>query len=197
MSLPPIHPALVHFPIAFVLLSVITDVLGRAAGNERLRAVGYWSLVAAALGGALTIGFGYYDMRRAALSHQTHELVHLHLRIGWTLAAALVLLLLWRWRFWRRPGTRLSIPYLVCGSLVLLLTLFQGWFGGEMVYSHGAGVAAAGQGTEPVGQAQQRLATVTDALLPGASATGGTGPQEETEHGHGAEEPNHSRSHSH
>lgn len=31
---------------------------------------------------------------------------------------------------------------------MLLFTVFQGWYGGEMVYSHGAGVAEANKGTE-------------------------------------------------
>ena len=63
--------------------------------------------------------------------------------------------------------------------------MFQGWFGGEMVYSHGAGVAAAGQGTESARQAQQRLAKVKHLLTPGETAVGGWGAGTEKQQGHG------------
>jgi hypothetical protein len=41
------------------------------------------------------------------------------------------------------------------------LVLFQGWYGGEMVYSQGAGVAATGKGTEPAANGKQALDKVT------------------------------------
>jgi hypothetical protein len=44
---------------------------------------------------------------------------------------------------------------------VMGLVLFQGWYGGEMVYSQGAGVAATGKGTEPPSNGKQLLDKVT------------------------------------
>ena len=41
MNWPTIHSAFVHFPIAFVVLSVIVDLIVRASANERLRTIGY------------------------------------------------------------------------------------------------------------------------------------------------------------
>ena len=51
--------------------------------------------------------------------------------------------------------------YLIAALLVMGLVLFQGWYGGEMVYSQGAGVAATGKGTEPAPNGKQRLDKVT------------------------------------
>ncbi len=53
--------------------------------------------------------------------------------------------------------------YLVVAFLVFCLTMFQGWYGGEMVYSQGAGVAAAGKGTEKPETGKRRLDSVTPA----------------------------------
>ncbi len=136
------------------------------------RTVGFWSLVAALAGGVLTVAAGYVDINRAALSEQTHEFVDLHMTIGWVLAVTLSILTAWRWLIWHRGQMTINTSYLVAGVLVLGLTLFQGWYGGEMVYSYGAGVAPAGQGTENVKAAQSRLAAVRNVLEPG-SATGG------------------------
>jgi len=169
MSLPPIHPALVHLPIAFVVLSVVADFCARVLRRESLRHVGLWSLLAALLAGGVTVATGYWDMNRAALDADTHDYVHLHLRIGWTLVALLAVLVVWRWRIRQQARRVVTKPYLVGAGLALALTLFQGWFGGELVYSHGAGVAAAGQGTEPSDRAQERLARIREVLEPAAA----------------------------
>jgi hypothetical protein len=57
-----------------------------------------------------------------------------------------------------------SRSFLSLGALLLALTIFQGWYGGEIVYSQGVGVAAANRGTETAARAQNRLATVSHAL---------------------------------
>jgi uncharacterized membrane protein len=57
-AMPPLHPAIVHFPIAFVTLSFIADVLGRWLNNLALRATAFWSLFAAALGGIVAAAVG-------------------------------------------------------------------------------------------------------------------------------------------
>src|SRR5262245_4760026 len=184
MNFPPSHPALVHLPIAFVFLSVLSDLFARMTGRDSLRAVGFWSLVAGLIGGGITVAAGYWDMNKAALNGETHEYVDLHLKIGWILAISLTLLTLWRWRIWYAAPLKIGTGYLIAALLVLALTFFQGWFGGEMVYSHGAGVAAAGQGTEPASQAQRRLAKVKQLFSPGTEMhMGAPGKSTEQEHG--------------
>src|SRR5439155_15795311 len=133
----------------------------------------------------ITVAAGYWDLNKAALSGDTQEYVDLHLKIGWILAISLTLLTIWRWFIWRAVPGQTSAGYLIAGFLVLALTLFQGWFGGEMVFSHGAGVAAAGQGTEPAPEAQRRLAKVRNLLAPADSHVGAPGKGVEQEQGHG------------
>lgn len=176
MNIPPLHPALVHLPIAFIVLSVFADFAARITKVEARRAIlrtlGFWTLVAALIGGALTVAAGYIDLRRAALTPATEEFVRLHIRIGWTLVIALLVLTAWRWLIWHRGQMTINTLYLTAGALLLCLTLFQGWYGSEMVYSYGAGVAPTGQGTETVEAAQSRLIAVRNALQ-GETAMGG------------------------
>jgi len=91
-KMPPIHPALVHFPIALVTFAFVADLVA-------------------------------------------------YLSTG---------------RYWPRVG--------LAAFLTLGITVFQGWYGGELVYSQGAGVAAAGKGTEPPSAGFDRLSTVTRRL---------------------------------
>jgi uncharacterized membrane protein len=175
MTLPPMHPALVHLPIAFIVLSVVADIVARITRRDSLRHTGMWALFAAVISGLFTVAAGYWDLSRVQLSSDTQEYVSLHQKIGWTLVVALLVMSIWRWRIRQQARRVITKPYAVAGLLVLGLTSFQGWFGGEMVYSHGAGVAAAGQGTEPSQKAQNRLARIRDLLEPGSAAVGAPG----------------------
>jgi uncharacterized membrane protein len=188
MSLPPIHPALVHLPIAFVLLSVFADFFARITRRQSLRHVGMWSLFAAFLSACVTVAAGYWDLNRVSLTAQTEEYVSFHLKVGWTLLALLAVLSIWRWRIRQQARRVVTKPYLAASWVLFALTMFQGWFGGEMVYTHGAGVAAAGQGTEPVHRAQDRLARILDVFdgsdhavgAPGTNSTRNTGSEKES-----------------
>jgi uncharacterized membrane protein len=182
MSLPPMHPALVHLPIAFVVLSFAADLIAKMTRRESLRLLGFWAMLSALISGTLTIAAGYWDLSRLALTPETQQFVELHLKIGWTIAAALVVLTIWRWRIRQQARRVVTAPYLAASFLLLSLTTFQGWYGGEMVYSHGAGVAAAGQGTEPAERSQQRLVRIHDFISPG-TAIGRPGSSAHAEHG--------------
>jgi len=133
VTLPPLHPALVHLPIAFVVLSFLTDIAAKITKRESLAHTAWWSLVAALIDGALTIAAGYWDMNRAALTADTHSYVNLHLLIGWLLAACLLVLTVWRWRIRQQARRVVTKPYVIGALLVLALTFFQGWYGGELV----------------------------------------------------------------
>ncbi len=164
MNLPPLHPAIVHFPIALITLSVIAELIGYFGRNQAARTVAWWALASAAISGPITILAGYSDMWRASLAPEVHELVHTHLKIGWTLGVAILGLAIWRWSIRRKPEQGPGGGYLTAAALVFALTMFQGWYGGEMAYAHGAGVAAAGQGMHPREMARARLTPVAEAL---------------------------------
>ena len=158
----PLHPAFVHFPIALVVFSFISDSLGRLSRRPSLRSAGSWSLLGALVFGAITAATGYNDMTRTrAVLGETFRYVDFHMDLGWILIGAVVVLTAWRWFLYTRRDRIPGIPYLIAALLVMGLVLFQGWYGGEMVYSQGAGVAAAGKGTEPATDGKQRLDKVT------------------------------------
>jgi uncharacterized membrane protein len=158
--MPPIHPSIVHFPIALVTLSVMADLFGRLTDSATLRAAGFWALIGAVVGGALAIVAGLFDMNRERIEHAAHERVHFHMKVGFTLFAAVAGLTVWRWLIYANAQNTPGWGYLVAALLVFGLTLFQGYLGGELVYADGVGVAPTGQGTEPPPEAQERVANV-------------------------------------
>jgi uncharacterized membrane protein len=91
----------------------------------------------------------------------TARYVDFHMDVGWILVGAVVVLTAWRWLVYARRDRSPGWVYLAVALVVMGLVLFQGWYGGEMVYSQGAGVAASGKGTEPPTNGKQRLDKVT------------------------------------
>ncbi|SRR5581483_935473 len=158
----PLHPAFVHFPIALVVFSFVADLLARISGKLSLRAAAFWSLIAALVFGAITAATGYYDMTRLRpVLADTFRYVDFHFDVGLIVVGAVVVLTVWRWLVYARKDRSPGFAYLIAAVLVMGLVLFQGWYGGEMVYSQGAGVAATGKGTEPPTNGKQRLDKVT------------------------------------
>lgn len=97
-------------------------------------------------------------MNREEIAHDAHRRVHTHMKVGLALFTAISGLTTWRWLLYTGIYDGPGWGYLVAAVVVLALTFFQGWLGGELVYSHGVGVSPTGQGTEPMDTAKPRAA---------------------------------------
>src|SRR5437764_14951670 len=125
--MPPLHPAFVHFPIALVVFSFLTDALGRFSNKASLRAAAFWSLIAALVFGAITAAAGYYDMIRIrGVLGDTFRYVDFHMDVGLILVGAVVVLTSWRWLVYARVDRSPGIPYLIAALRVMCLLLSQG-----------------------------------------------------------------------
>ena len=132
----PIHPLLVHFPLALLPVSAAAEAVGFFAAMPSLSHTGWWTIAAAAVAGVATAAAGWRDMLRAPLSEAVHARVHRHRAIGLALATVLVALALWRgWLY--VGGQPVPMAYLDLIALTVALALFQGWLGGELVYRDG------------------------------------------------------------
>ena len=148
--MPPVHPAIVHYPIALGVVSVLAETAAIAVSVPSLRPLAFWSMAIAAAGSVLAVGAGYWDMKRDQLASETHELVHLHLKSGLILMIALIVAAAWRWSV-NSP----SFFYLLFAWAIVAGLAVQASLGGEIVYSHGGGVAAANQGTASLEEAKR------------------------------------------
>jgi len=152
----PVHPILVHFPIALLPMSVAADLVAFFTDSASLRSTGWWALVGAATSGVVTVAAGVYDMRRANLQEEVHHRVHQHMKVGFTLIAAIIGLTVWRWAIYTQPGLFVSAIYLDVAILTMALAGFQGWLGGELVYSYGVFVKRAGPTEGANGEADSK-----------------------------------------
>ncbi|MBY0524735.1 MAG: hypothetical protein K2R98_15125 [Gemmataceae bacterium] len=133
-----IHPALNHFPIAFLLAGVALDLYAGWRAKAHLMPTATGLLVAGVLTGWVTALAGLLAFWTVpAHTGRAHDLMYWHLGIQ----AASLLLFAWaawvRWRGWSVPP---SIAIRAIGLVAAVLLSVGSAVGGYIVYHGGAGV---------------------------------------------------------
>jgi uncharacterized membrane protein len=162
--MPPVHPDFTHFPIALLTVAFAAAIWAAITRNRAVAGFSWASLVLGFIGLLFTAGTGFLDMKRANLRHTTDELVDLHWKFGIVLTALALVLVIWQGVRRRRESPPASAAFLVYYAFVFLVLCFQGWYGGELAYAHGAGVAATGQGMTTPDRAAHRIEPAAAAL---------------------------------
>ena len=139
----PIHPMVVHFPIALLLASLLFDLVSlRWRGAEfrgtslSLLALGVLATVVALLTGHLAEDAAEHSGKIPKQAIETHE--ELAFAAFWVFAGLLGLKTL-SYGGWMREQSLLVLFLGVGGSVLLLVASY---YGGELVYRYGAGVLA-------------------------------------------------------
>lgn len=134
-----IHPALVHFPIAFLTFAVIADLYALWAKRPEFFRYGTGLLVtgAATLIPAAVFGFiSFFTV--PAHTEDAHLLMQWHMVLNVCAAVLWLGLAAWRWR-----SNRIAPPsgvLVAIGACVLAMTLLSANLGGLIVYRGGAGI---------------------------------------------------------
>ena len=133
----PLHPALVHFPIALLLSATIADAawLVEITADTHLAAI----LMAAGLAtGLLAMAAGLVDFAKLEDGIVPHALRHMA-TVGTAWVGYAIAL------FLRRDllsgGTQVTWPSVAVSLVSAGLLALGAWLGGRLVYSFGAGVS--------------------------------------------------------
>jgi uncharacterized membrane protein len=134
----PIHPMLIPFPIVFLVTALVTDLAFWSTGNPAWATVSMWLLGAAIIMALVAALAGFTDFLGDARIRNIND-AWLHM-IGNLIAVVLALI---NWCIRYRSGAAAGVfPWGIWISLVtVLLLLFNGWKGWEMVYRHHVGVS--------------------------------------------------------
>lgn len=138
MKLHPVHPMLVHAPLACWILVPICDALALAMGRDVFWQTGALLSAFGAAAGAVAATFGALDLPRAR--ERAAKLARVHATLmgsAWLLSAASLA--------GRIDGAYAAVTpaplwTVVTSALALLIALAGAWCGGEMVYGRGVGV---------------------------------------------------------
>ena len=139
-----LHPIIVHFPIALLILSFTLSLFWRR--NERLNAASWLLLV---LGGLATLP----AVITGLISHEPYEetalsgVINQHQLLGLIGSALTLGLLTWRYLSRRKDRDIGTKPfYLIVAGLGIVWLVVLGGTGGNLVYEYGVNV----QGVNPL-----------------------------------------------
>lgn len=132
----PIHPMLIPFPIACFVLTLACDLAFWRTSNDFWASASLWLLGIGLIMAALAAVMGLIDVMG---DDQIRNLSDAWLHAGGNVVVVLIELYNWYSRY--EHGATAIIPTgLVLSLVVVLILLFTGWKGWEMVYRHRVGV---------------------------------------------------------
>jgi uncharacterized membrane protein len=137
----PIHPMVVHFPIALLITSVVFDFLATRWRHKSFQDAGFYTLIAGLLGAAVAVLTGAMAEEVVEDTSIPESVLEIHEALGYAaflfFIGLLALRLLMRWKLIR------EIPalYLAMGVAGIMILSAAGYFGGSLVYDFGAGVS--------------------------------------------------------
>jgi len=157
MALPnPLHPAIVHFPIALILIGALVALLAAVIRGAHLPWLTAALLAAGAAGAALaTLTGGQQAEMAGTLSEHAEALLDLHEEWGEqtrNLACAAAILALASAALARFPKTArsLGVATAIAAAFAAFAVAKTGHHGGQLVYKHGVGInTAAGKPPSP------------------------------------------------
>jgi uncharacterized membrane protein len=132
----PLHPALIPFPIAFLVGALAADLASLATGDPFWARAGLWLTGAGAWLGLLAAIPGLIDFA-------TVDRARVH-RIGWVHAlgnGAVLALAILSWLLRLGDAEAAVLPWgLALSAVIAALLTVTGWIGGELAYRHMIGV---------------------------------------------------------
>jgi uncharacterized membrane protein len=126
----PIHPMLIPFPIAFFVATLVCDLAFWRSGNVDWSMASLWLLGAGIVVALLAALAGLIDVLGEPRIRALRE-------VWWHAGGNLLLVLIQIWSWYTRysEGTAAVIPTgLILSVVSVLLMLFTGWIGWQMVY---------------------------------------------------------------
>ncbi|MFZ1712910.1 MAG: DUF2231 domain-containing protein [Nitrosomonas sp.] len=136
----PVHPMLVHFPLATWFLATIADIASFIFTNEQTGWVAGVLLVTGTGTALPAMMTGLLELGKIDQQSPVMKVVNQHMiliMISWSFYAISL--------FLRLDGTQIESPGLAAIAFSILgffLLCSAGWKGGKLVYEHGVGVRA-------------------------------------------------------
>ncbi len=139
----PLHPAVVHFPIALVFVALLFEVLARVRRWRGLETAAALLVVLAALAAVATVLSGSLAADAAVVPRAAAPVLDHHEELGETamwvlLVLAAVRLLLARMQWY---GGWAAWLFLAALAVAVGMVAWNGHLGGELVFDHGVGTA--------------------------------------------------------
>lgn len=135
-----LHPLVVHFPLALLMLFFLADVAGSLLKNNAWRAVADWFLYAGTAFAGLAVLVGWLASTTVVHGEEVHDIMETHMRLGITSMFLALSLSVWRLSAKNLLVGVTNALYLFFSGLLCLILIFTADLGGLMVYKYGVAV---------------------------------------------------------
>jgi uncharacterized membrane protein len=142
-----LHPVTVHFAIALFVMAVLFDVAAATTRKQEYHRFAWIILVCAAVAATAAVAAGLTAELNLKPTHEAHQTLDLHRTLGFASLGGILLLATWRYSLrgqFPQSGAA-ALVYLLLSALSVGAVTGAGYYGGEMVYTHGAAVRAVDQ----------------------------------------------------
>jgi uncharacterized membrane protein len=138
----PLHPRIVHFPVALLISAGLFGILALAFKSKRnlFKEVLLWNLALGVIGGVVAIITGLREEANLVHNDTIHSIMETHKLLGFIFSGIFLVLLIWI------VIRKSNMKILEFSSIVVFLVLSAGLLGysahlgGIMVYENGAGI---------------------------------------------------------
>ena len=136
----PLHPAIVHFPIALFTLAALLDLAGLVWSDPGLYLVrsAFIAIAAGVATATLASVFGFVDYTEIRSDHPAKKTATLHMVLN--LVAVGIYAVSAGLRYGALDANRTATLPLVLGLVAFGLIGFSGYLGGHLVYNDGIGI---------------------------------------------------------
>lgn len=135
----PLHPMLVGLPLGLWLGSVAWDLVALLRPGPTWPQLAFWTLALGTAAALPTAATGFWELAALPGEPRVERTAWWHL--GW-MSAALALFAVSLLLRWKAPDLAAPpAPAIVLSAAGAAATVAGGWFGGELVFRHGVGVA--------------------------------------------------------
>ncbi|MSP28762.1 MAG: DUF2231 domain-containing protein [Methylococcales bacterium] len=135
-----IHPLLVHFPIAFLVVFFLFDVIACLAKKPQWREIASYLLYFGAIGTVFTVIAGFAAAYSVPHNDVVHAIMERHESFGISVLILAVSLSLWRLKKGALLTGGANTFFLILSGLMCALLALGTDLGGVMVYKYGTAV---------------------------------------------------------
>ncbi|MEN6520650.1 MAG: DUF2231 domain-containing protein [Armatimonadota bacterium] len=156
----PIHPMLVLLPAGAWVTSFILDIVFLSTGNVFWFAASLWTIIIGVAGALIAAIVGMLDLFTLPLGREPRRIGITHMTLNLVIVALYIVNAIIRFSVPVGPVMGLMVPVstavwtFVLNLVSIVLLIFSGWYGGEMVYRYA--VAVPGETIERAPQYQTR-----------------------------------------
>lgn len=157
----PLHPAMVHFPIALTLVALLFELLGFFPKTRAVASAVPVLVLLSALGATAAVISGNWSEEEAVVPAQARQILEQHEELGEKVMVGLWLLTALRFALWRleRFSSWVRVVMLVLLALAAGAVGWNGKLGGELVFRHGVGtqLSLASPSSGPAGRGHEQV----------------------------------------